>query len=406
MQCLIAKSRRSAFKLLPCTIIATANIFRDRLHTGPSSPIAQIAPVFYEGVERALSRKWRSVDTSTLRGMERWRVEVDEDEFGPLIAGQNDPVVDLLQDATKFMLQTGGAIPLIIHDLLNRPDWQIILEESSHKELDFGDDVNTSLLKIFEVLDGKLIRIFGSKSQLPPYVSRTVEGSARWSLEASEFQSGSPNINNAQLYVFIKNVYEVNQMSDRRTFALRLVGHLRVLIHEFIHGIRMLKRLMDCFGSLTWSQNQFHDWCVDKDEFNTKLSTPPRLGPAPLVISAYPADAGRTWEHSITYGKAFFQGGFEVMMCFNGKFIRTELLSAEGFEVLNEPRKLIDISRRCVSDIEASEGLADRYRTNSEAVSTFDYQCPGSARWTLDHIDQLHSWRTAPVSSNTVGEEG
>ena len=96
--------------------------------------------------------------------MENWRVEVDADEFGPFIAGQRDPVVEFLLDATKFMVQTGGAIPLIVHDLLNKSDWQTVLDQFSRKELDFGDDVNTSLHKVLEVLDGRLIRIFGSKS--------------------------------------------------------------------------------------------------------------------------------------------------------------------------------------------------------------------------------------------------
>ena len=167
----------------------------------------------------------------------------------------------------------------------------------------------------------------------------------------------------------------------------------------------MLKRLLDYQGYLTWSQNQYKDWCVQKSQFDMLVATPSRLGPAPNegeASASYPADAGRTWEHSITGGRAFFQEDCKVMVWVNGRFEYSKLETTEALDVLENPYNLIEISRRHVDKIEARVGNnVERYITVSGTACTFEYQCPGSARWLVDHIEDYYAWRAESAPAHT-----
>ena len=372
-----------------------------------SSTPVQVVPIFCEGMGRELSRKWRKVDTSAVEGMKNLNVEVDEDEFGALTTDSQDLVVEFLKLASIFMSEIGGAIPLIVNNALD-DDWKDQLNISVSRKLDANDNEDNSVSKLTEIFGDRKIRIFGNKKGWPPFVSNTAEGSVKWSLDESEFESDEkvPNIDKAELYIFILKVHLFPlYFLQKESLALELVGIIRVFIHETIHGMRMLKRLLDNQGVLIWSQNQYKDWCVLKSQFDKIVATPSRLGPAPKegkASSDYPADAGRTWEHSITAGRAIFQEDCKVMVWVNDRFEFSRLETTEALEVLGNPRKLIEISRRHVDTIEARVGnKVERYITVSGIASTCEYQCPGSARWLLDHLDDYYAWRAESASANT-----
>ena len=100
----------------------------------------------------------------------------------------------------------------------------------------------------------------------------------------------------------------------------------------------MLKRLLDCEGSLTWSQNQCKEWCIQKSQFDMFVATPCRAPKEDKASSSYPADATRTWEHSITAGHTFFQEDCELMV-WNGRFEYSQLKRKEALKVLENPCK-------------------------------------------------------------------
>ena len=97
---------------------------------------------------------------SSVDGMAHLTVEVFEDECG--VAGTTDRMVGVLKMASNFMLQLGGAIPLIVSNQLDRDDWQAVLEDAVHNPL-----TPTELSKATAVLDGKRIRIFDSNVYKP-----------------------------------------------------------------------------------------------------------------------------------------------------------------------------------------------------------------------------------------------
>ena len=152
-----------------------------------TSPTPTLVPVFAQGLESASSastvqRRWRPVDVSSVKWLETCRVEVDADECAAPSSG-TDLVVEFLKRATKVMSQTGGAIPSIVDNALDRDGWEVELERLVQQDL----DENMMQRCLGRDLNGKLIRIVGSGGGRPQFVSSTAEGSAKWSLEASEF---------------------------------------------------------------------------------------------------------------------------------------------------------------------------------------------------------------------------
>ena len=375
-----------------------------------TSPTPTLVPVFAQGLESASSastvqRRWRPVDVSSVKWLETCRVEVDADECAAPSSG-TDPVVEFLKRATKVMSQTGGAIPSIVDNALDRDGWEVELERLVQQDL----DENMMQRCLGRDLNGKLIRIVGSRGGWPQFVSSTAEGSAKWSLEASEFQSArqGPDMNRAELYIFVKDFQLIKTyIADEKDFSPKLLGRLRVFIHELIHGIRFLRSLLLCPVTLVWSRNSYDDWCVEESVFRRHIATPPRLGPAPQGAAAtfgYPADAGRAWEHSITHGKAFFQNHCQVVVCFGGNFKAQELSVPEACAVLDEPRKLIKISRDLAGRIVAPAGAAVvLYATVSDTVAAFEYQCSGSARWLVDNLAEYYSRKAASTPSEHQG---
>lgn len=362
--------------------------------TSAGSPPTPVVPVFREGIEASLSRKWRAVDMRSVQGMEKCCIEVDADECGPAVAaGQPDPIVRFFQKGSQFMCETGGAIPAIVYNAL-ADGWESKLEELVMNHLNYGQDEETSLTKLFDLLCGKKIRIYGNTAH---HVHRDAEGNAVWSLESGEFATGKsqPNMDKAVLYIYIRGFEAVCVSFESVALAPFSVGRIRTLIHELVHGMRIMKRLIDFFASLNWSQNPYGDWCIDKNQFLSKIVTPPKLGPNPTFSkqnSDYPADAGRTWEHSITGGKAFFQENFKVVASVGGKFFLTNLSSSEASEVLARPSELIRISRKLADEVQQSEpGDFDMHASNSGLVCNFEYQCQSSGGWVSDHHEQLNT---------------
>ena len=83
-------------------------------------------------------------------------------------------------------------------------------------------------------------------------------------------------------------------------------------------------------------------------------------------------------------------------MYVGGKFSAMELSDIKALEVLDEPRKLIDVSRQVADAVAAQAGgAAALYTTASGTVPAFEYQCSGSARWLVENLDEYYSRRAA-----------
>ena len=99
--------------------------------------------------------------------MKNLNVEVDEDELGALTTETQDRVVEILHLASRFMSETGGAIPLIVNNALD-DDWKDQLESSVCRKLDAIDNGDNSVSKqweskLTEIFGDCKIRIFGNK---------------------------------------------------------------------------------------------------------------------------------------------------------------------------------------------------------------------------------------------------
>ncbi len=108
------------------------------------------------------------------------------------------------------------------------------------------------------------------------------------------------------------------------------------------------------------------------------------------------ADAGRTWEHSVTEGKAIFEGDFELLVALKSSdgpefdIVPQTLTKTELFDVVDDPFKLIGISRAkadfVFSKKDPDGSRAARYLTNSDAVVRYHYQCQSSMAWRTNQV--------------------
>ena len=352
--------------------------------TGSTSPVT--VPVFQERIEGLLTpRVWRSVDVSSISGLQGCKIEVDSAEYP---VQQPDPVLEILKNTSNVIRETGGAIPAIVSNTLDLDaDWQSELEALAQSPLDGG-----SFSKIFDVFRGKTIRIFGNTA---PYVSANAEGSAVWNLDSTEYAIGkkAPDLTKAVLYIFVRGFEGLESVLDNHSQAGLLLGRIRNLIREIVQGSRFMNRLDACHGTLSWSRNHRNDWCIEENEFVSEIATPPKLGPNPMPAKANsgcPADAGRTWEHSVTGGMAIFQRDMEFVISTNGNLEIGRIPRAEAENILQNPSELIRISRAAA--LKAASGRAlDKYLSNSELTLQVEYQCQGSAGWILNNLDKLDS---------------
>ena len=334
---------------------------------------------------------------SSVDGMAHLTVEVFEDECR--VAGTTDPMVEVLKTTSNFMLKLGGAIPLIVNNQLDRDDWQAVLEEAVHKPL-----TPTELAKATAVLDGKRIRIFDSNVYKPPFITRQAEARCILSLEAGQFGKGiiEPDMSKAEVYIFVQNWHHMTKyFADKDEFGLEILGRIRALIHELVHGARSLHSLQSEKG-LSWTRNEFQHWCLGTDQYRQYIATPPRLCEAAAsqkLDSDCPADTGRTLEHSISKGAAIFQKDLEVVVYARGRFVSDMLLDAEATEILQDPSKLIEVSRRKACSIVKDWGLGVEsivnYTSCSGVVNQFlGFQCPGSSGWVINNYEEYCTlWR-------------
>ena len=338
---------------------------------------------------------------SSVDGMAHLMVEVFEDECGA--AGTTDPMVAVLKMTSNLMLQLGGAIPLIVNNQLDRDDWQAVLEDAVHKPL-----TPTELSKATAVLAGKRIRIFDSYFYKPPFITGQAEARCILSLEAGQFGTGviEPDMSKAELYIFVEGWHHMTKyFADIDEFVLEILGRLRALIHGLVHGARSLQSLLNSKHALSWTRNRFQHWCLGTDQYRQCIATPPRLcdvAAGQKLGSDCPADAGRTWEHSISKGAAIFQRDLEVVVNANGRFVSVKLLAAEATEVLQDPRKLIEVSRRKACAIVKDWGLGVEsivnYTSCSGVVDQFlGFQCPGSSGWVINNYEEYCTLWTAQM---------
>jgi hypothetical protein len=195
------------------------------------------------------------------------------------------------------------------------------------------------------------------------------------------------------LYIFVRGFEGLESSLVHRALAGLLLGRIRNLIREIVQGSRFMNRLDACHGTLSWSRNNGNDWCIEEHEFVSEIATPPKLAPNPMPAKAnsgYPADAGRTWEHSVTGGMAIFQRNMEFVISTDGNLESCFLPRAEAENILRNPSELIRISRAAA--LKAASGRTlDTYLSSSELIHHIEYQCQGSAGWILNHLDKLDS---------------
>ena len=86
----------------------------------------------------------------------------------------------------------------------------------------------------------------------------------------------------------------------------------------------------------------------------------------------------------------------------NGRFVSDTLLEAEATEVLLDPSKLIEVSRRKACSIIKDWGLGVEsivnYTACSGVVDQFlGFQCPGSSGWVINNYEEYCTLWTAQM---------
>jgi hypothetical protein len=137
--------------------------------------------------------------------------------------------------------------------------------------------------------------------------------------------------------------------------------------------MRMMKRLIACFGTLNWSQNQYRDWCIEKNQFISEIVTLPNLGPNPTTSKGMSADAGRAWEHSITRGLAFFQRNFDVITFGSEEDAHVwQATMSEYFSRIRERKDPIETQHRSLWKLIKYSVSADLLKTKLPVLISFD----------------------------------
>jgi hypothetical protein len=153
------------------------------------------------------SRTFRKVDMSSVVLMKSLDLRVDTSSC-PLQDDHDlpDPMIVFFQFVPDFMLKLGGTIPHIVQNKLSEA-WVKELKDASRTEMDFS---------VLEILEGIPIYLLGEDQ--PGYIpksSTVTEGNSSWSLSAEEFVEGKekPNIENAQLFIYISGLSSVDSLN-------------------------------------------------------------------------------------------------------------------------------------------------------------------------------------------------
>jgi hypothetical protein len=307
----------------------------------------------------------------------------------------------------KFMKGVGGAIPSIVSHGLNfaEDEWKNQLIDEAKNELS-----DEELKRIFNsCLTGVQIYLVGFDA--PPYIkdADSIEGNSSWTLKAEEFERDKIafDVSNWCLVIFVSNLPTVFRDNyENQSDKLFSVGRTRVLVHELVHGMRMCQRMRTCFHDLTWVHpDQFNgDWGVAVNDVSDKLFTPPKLSEVQILAkknSRYPADAGRSWEHSITEGAAIFEGDFKLVVVWlknskNADSTDEVETVCEGrafsideiIRIFDKPSDLRVIAQAKVQQVMSSASASyqiAKYVSCSTTLLKFPFQCQSSLGWQLQN---------------------
>jgi hypothetical protein len=324
--------------------------FHARAATSPPCTQNRAMTVFRKNSMTDLSRKWRQVDMTSIPGLSALQIYVDIDSCPVPPAGKKDNMVNFFEFVAKCMLKLGGALPLIVDNTFST---------TCRDQLEYGlrHPLKTDeLSRLTHELSGKSIYIFVD----------------------------------AVLLIYLSGLGRIDFAMDNVQFSGDVVGRGFKLTYELTHGMRMLRRLLESRVQLNWTRDGDDDWCIEKDQFMSLLSTPPKLGIATGINKGgdFPADAGRVWEHSITNGLAFFQRNFEIVIARNlgyGEvdYICQAISDKQAQAVILDPAILIQLSRdhAAAMERESSPSKIMKYAASSLPVTEFQYACSSSGWW-------------------------
>jgi hypothetical protein len=347
---------------------------------------------------------WRKVSMSTVPGMEKLDIRVHHSYFGETDDDDAAKLIEFFRFMSRFMMRLGGAIPLIVKGTLSDDHWKEELERGVHNPLDVD-----GLVKLTESVEGIPIYLFGKHEDVR-HVDLVCEGDVTLTLASTDFDNcgDRPNFQGTRMLIFVQDLQRVASAVEicskpraevNLVLADFIIGRARVGCHELVHGMRIAANIARVKDSLGWIRNDRGDWCITLKDASDKLSTPPKLSEKTMgrkKDNVLRADAGRTWEHSITEGKAIFEGNFRFIIALKSpdgsalNNIPQKLTKTELLDVIQDPLTLIAISRAKADLVFRSKDpdgcRAARYVANSDAVVKYQFQCQSSMAWRVNQV--------------------
>ena len=339
---------------------------------------------------------WRKVDLSTVPGMENLDIHMHVN-----CCTVAEKLNQFFFFVSKFFMGLGGALPLIIHDQLSDLNWKEELEQAVHNPLD-----KERLSALTDCIKGVPIYLFGQCDEVK-HIDASCEGNMTLTLTPEDFTdpADKPNIQNTRMLIFIQRLEVAVGCSSNHwgqlsaVEALCIFGRARDFVHELTHGIRLHMKLSKLLLDLAWIRSDCGDWCIRIKDAVEKIAIPPKYAEHSIGQRAnniFCADAGRTWEHSVTQGKAIFEGDIRIFVALKRTdgptldLIGLWLLAKDILDAIEEPHKLIEISRRQADLFFAKKdpdgNRTARYVCNSDALVVCQFHCQSSLAWRANQI--------------------
>ena len=329
----------------------------------------RLCPIYRKDIMKIIDNnpgRFFNVPMLLVDGGTPWELHLDTSCFadGDGVTGK-DQASEFFGLCCELISTVGGAMSLIVESVENilvGDDWRTQLNDAAEKPLE-----KISLENLAEAL--KNIPIYVTADDKLVSVPADVEATVFWTLSPDQFQGNfvtEPDLSQARLLLFVRSlkelqtnleVFHLNQASAkaRGTASRGIVGSAVKFIHELTHAARFRKSLLPNFHWILSDSG----WCLSLEEMK-HVATPERLVGYRFGVkkeSQFPADAGRLWEHSLTGGRAVIESalllvGVAVRHQDNTdsdsskEMLLSESLSdEEGFEIMCDPKKLLQIVR-------------------------------------------------------------
>jgi hypothetical protein len=366
---------------------------------------SSIVSVFIKkAADITVDKNWKKVSMLAVPGMEKLDIRVHRSYFEETDDDDAAKLIEFFHFWSRFMMRLGGAIPLIVNGTLSDDDWKEELERGVHNPLDVD-----GLVKLTACVEGIPIYLFGQNEDVC-HVDLGCEGNMTLTLAPTDFDNGGdrPNFQGTRMLIFVEDLQKVASAVEicskaradmNLVLADFIIGRARGGCHELVHGMRIAASIARVKDSLGWIRNDRGDWCITLKDASDKLSTPPKLSEETMgrkKNNVLRADAGRTWELSITEGKAIFEGNFRFIIALKSpddfalNIIPQKLTKTELFDVIEDPFRLIGISRAKADQVFRSKDpdgcRAARYVANSDAVVKYQFQCQSSMAWRANQV--------------------